>query len=286
MENRRTWGIAVVLGFLIPFFVWLVPLAPNLAGSGSPAYSLSPASDSQQTLLIPTSSFNGVPVGKTIPVSIEIPSLYLNLSQKYKNVLSLPLTTGSVIGGNNVTFSVNPQFAVPQGITVLHVFLFSPEGLLVATSPPGDTLTQSGFYQNVYGFKVTYYNTYAQQNAITTALASGTLKFTYEIPASDASVGTWKIFAFLEISVYKNGQQLNEVGLGAASFTVPQHSNIPGPLSSAYDIFQFLATWAFIAGVAKFAIDRYPANWVRKNWPLVLGSILMAVYLILRFFVF
>jgi len=218
-------------------------------------------------------------------MSVAIATLYQNLSLKAGKPLVLSPASNVIVGGANITFSLAPSTAIDTSSSNvnIHLFLISPSGLLTASFPVGDALVQTAFGANSIWFKFgSNYPYYPAMPMVKNALASGTLRFTSQIPTSSTSVGIWKVYAFLVVAPISIGTQTTL--LGVTSFEVPQPSNVPEPLATAYDVFQFFATWAFIAGVAKFAIDQYPANWVRKNWPLVLGCVLMTIYLTLRFF--
>jgi hypothetical protein len=152
----------------------------------------------------------------------------------------------------------------------------SPEGSVVATFPAGDAITQSF---GPIGFKITgFYSA-----AISNALASGSVTLTYQIPQASTSVGYRRIFAFFQPSSASNFQSFL---VGSVTFQVPQPSNLPSYLQDLWDGFQFVASWAFLTGIVKFAFDHYPDKWVRGNWPIIFGGILFMIFLVLRFFVF
>jgi len=261
-------------------------MIPNSASSTVGAFALSPASGSQQTLLISNTYVDSAAVGVSYPMSVMIALICQNLSQQAPKTLLPTMISDVVDGGSNATFSLKPSTPLNSSTFYnldLHVFLISPTGVLVATFPPKDALVETQAGTNAVGFKNPSYS--PKETQVINALASGTPRFTYPIPASDASVGVWKVYAFL-VSSSSFQIAVQPIAVGAASFEVPQPSSLPAPLQTTWNVFQFLASWAFIAGIAKFAIDKYPGDWVRKNWPLVLGVILMAIYLTLRLLVF
>lgn len=282
MNNQMRNGIAIAIGFLIPF---LITYAPSLGGTSSQisgAVSLLPASTSQQTYLQARTYLDDVPVGQSIPTSLELASLYQNYTTLHYSIgLSV---AGSISSGSNVTFKVTPNFSINSSLLTsltLHAFLVGPSELVVATWPVGDALAQANFGSNVVGFKTTSYS--YQSELVYNELEANTLSFTFPIPKTGSSVGTWQVFVFLvKEPIPQSG---TVIAAGANSFNVPQPSNESPTLSTAYGLLQFFGAWTLIAGVVRYSFKHYPEHWLANNWPIVLGISLLVIYLLLRFVV-
>ena len=281
--RRGKLGLAIFIGFIIPFAVTFAPTAEQHFASRVAGIALFPASASQQTFFEVTTYINSQAIGTTVPTSLELASLYQNYTSSSRYSLQVEVS-GSVSSGSNVTLNVVPDFSVNStifGASTLNVFLISPSGLVVATWPKGDALSQVEFGTNQpVGFSAPG-NYYPEGQSIYNSFSSGSLWFSYPIPKATTSTGTWEIYAFFASA--GGFYAPKSPAVGATSFEVAAGSTEPAILGSTYSFLEFVGTWSLIAGIVKYGLERYPKKWIIRNWPIILGAILLLIYIILRF---